>query len=69
MGHWFHRSGAGPVTGLGMTTIGAGAVLTGMAAGSRDWETRAPGVQAAAASCVAQRRPMPKPGGQATPAR
>ena len=30
MGHWFDRSGAGPVTGLGMTMIGAGAVLAGM---------------------------------------
>ena len=30
MGYWFDRSGPGPVTGLGMTMIGAGAVLAGM---------------------------------------
>ena len=30
MGYWFDRSGAGPVTGLGMTMIGVGAVLAGM---------------------------------------
>ena len=27
MGYWFDRSGAGPVTGLGMTMIGSGALL------------------------------------------
>ena len=30
MGYWFDRSGPGPVTGVGMMMIGAGAVLAGM---------------------------------------
>ena len=36
MGYWFDRSGAGPVTGLGMTMIGAGAVLAGMV--NAEWQ-------------------------------
>ena len=36
MGYWFDRSGPGPVTGLGMTMIGAGAVLAGMV--SAQWQ-------------------------------
>ena len=30
MGYWFDRSGAGPVTGLGMSMIGAGALLASL---------------------------------------
>ena len=30
MGYWFDRSGAGPVTGLGMSMIGVGALLASM---------------------------------------
>ena len=36
MGYWFDRSGAGPVTGLGMAMIGAGAVLAGMV--NAEWQ-------------------------------
>lgn len=36
MGYWFDRSGPGPVTALGMTMVGAGAVLAGMV--STEWQ-------------------------------
>ena len=36
MGYWFDRSGAGPVTGLGMTMIGAGALLASMV--NAEWQ-------------------------------